>query len=701
MAAKPMLHPESPVTDLTGVTARHAPALAKLGITNVQDAVFHLPYRFQDRTRIQPIASVQAGEECLIAGVIQHLDLRPARTPGSGKVLLCAVADHSGTLVVRFFHFNSQQLQQLAIGLPIRCFGEVRWGFHGLEMVHPEYRLGQTDSEPPAAASGLTPVYPASNGISQAFLRRLAEQALAVPMTELLPESLLCTHGLPELQQALRFVHQPPPECDTEALLAGRHPMFQRLAFEELLAHHLSLRLLRHEARRRYAPALGNGATANGLRQRLLATLPFTLTDAQHRAWREIEADLAQAAPMQRLLQGDVGSGKTVIAALAAAQAMESQHQVVVMAPTELLAEQHLRTFSAWLEPLGITPVWLAGSLSKKQRAPVLTALADGSAPLALGTHALFQEGVNFARLGLVIIDEQHRFGVHQRLALRDKGANNGLHPHQLIMTATPIPRTLAMTAYADLDVSVIDQLPPGRTPVTTVTLPNTRRADVVARVAAACRAGRQAYWVCPLIEESEVLQCQAAEDTAAQLSQDLPDLRIGLAHGRMKSTEKESVMTAFKAGQIDLLVATTIIEVGVDVPNASLMIIENAERMGLAQLHQLRGRVGRGTTQSFCVLMYQPPLSAVGKIRLATVRGTQDGFVISQKDLELRGPGEVLGTRQTGLAQMRIADLQRDQDMLARIAHTAEQLLRDAPHTAPLLIKRWVRAGWAYGGVG
>jgi ATP-dependent DNA helicase RecG len=681
------------LSSLAGIGPQIAQRLEKLGLRTVEDLLWHLPLRYQDRTAIQLISTLKPGEEAVIEAVVEASEIKN----GKKRMLLCLLRDDSGPLMLRFFHFTPAQQKQFVPGTVLRCYGEVREGYDCLEMTHPDYR--RIDPEHPAPLQEtLTPIYPTTEGLNQNLLRKFTEQALNRSVADYLPVSLRRHFHLPELAEALHTVHRPPPEVDVAALQAGLHPAQQRLAFEELLAHHLSLRLLRSQAQTRAAPVLGGSGE---LRRCLLQALPFSLTPAQVRAWHEIEADLARPTPMQRLLQGDVGSGKTVVAALAAAQAVESGYQVAVMAPTELLAEQHLRTFGPWLEPLGLTPLWLAGSLGKKQREPVLAALADGSAKIAVGTHALFQEGVNFARLGLIIIDEQHRFGVHQRLALRDKGAADGLHPHQLIMTATPIPRTLAMTAYADLDVSVIDELPPGRTPITTVIIPNTRRAELVARVAAACHEGKQAYWVCPLIEESEVLECQAAENAAANLSQDLPDVRVGLVHGRMKAADKDRIMAEFKVGEIQLLVATTVIEVGVDVPNASLMIIENAERMGLAQLHQLRGRVGRGAVQSFCVLLYQSPLSESGKTRLATVRDTQDGFIISQKDLELRGPGEVLGTRQTGLAQMRIADLRRDQDLLARIAEAGEILLRDAPQAAPLLIERWVREGWAYGEVG
>jgi ATP-dependent DNA helicase RecG len=572
------------------------------------------------------------------------------------------------------------------------------------EIVHPEYqRLGETADRPVEIA--LTPVYPTTEGLQQLTLRRLSEQALAhlsalsaeQANTELLPPQLLARLGLPELPEALRYVHRPPPDAALSLLEKGGHPAQRRLAFEELLAHHLSRRQIRAEILTHRAPSLG----AEGhLADRLRSLLPFTLTGAQERVIREIEQDLHREVPMLRLLQGDVGAGKTVVAGFAAVQALECGFQAAIMAPTELLAEQHLRTFGGWMEALGLATLCLAGKLSKATREDVLARIAGEPRSLVIGTHALFQDQVRFARLGLTIIDEQHRFGVHQRLALRDKGQGDAGLPHQLIMTATPIPRTLAMTAYADLDASILDELPPQRSPVHTVVMPSTRREDVIARIAKVCREQRQVYWVCTLIDESEALQCQAATNTALELAEHLTDARVGLIHGRMKAEEREQVMGAFKSGGLDLLVATTVIEVGVDVPNASLMIIENAERLGLAQLHQLRGRVGRGTHHSDCVLMYHPPLSDAARARLATIRDTTDGFQIAEKDLEIRGPGEVLGTRQAGLAQMRIADLARDRDLLPSVESTATELLRDHPERIAPLIRRWLGDAVRYGSV-
>jgi ATP-dependent DNA helicase RecG len=603
------------------------------------------------------------------------------------------VQDNTGTLTLRFFHFSSGQQANLRTGTRIRCYGEVRPGASGLEMVHPEYQL-LDDTRPPPLADTLTPVYPATEGLTQQRLRGIVGQALTFlddgSLPELVPADLAADcpliHCGISLADALRYLHQPPPKAPLEVLAAGQHPAQQRLSFEELLAHHLSLLRLRQQMRLQQAPAL---PLATELQQRFLAQLSFTLTAAQQRVSADVIGDLAQPYPMLRLLQGDVGSGKTVVAALAALCAVGSGYQAAVMAPTEILAEQHRANFEAWLTPLGIRIAWLTGRIKGKAREMQMAAIADGSAQLVVGTHALFQDEVQFHKLGLTVIDEQHRFGVHQRLALRHKGS--GLVPHQLIMTATPIPRTLAMSAYADLDLSVIDELPPGRTPVNTVAVSHLRRGDVIERVRNACAEGCQAYWVCTLIEESDVLEAQAAEATAAELHLMLPGVSIGLVHGRLKPAEKEQVMRAFKAGDIDLLVATTVIEVGVDVPNASLMVIENPERLGLAQLHQLRGRVGRGQRESHCVLLYGNLLSRQSKERIRILRETSDGFVIAEKDLELRGPGEVLGTRQTGAMQLRIADLQRDAELLPEVKAAAVRLLARQPQNAALLIRRWL----------
>jgi len=678
-----------PITGFTGVGPQLAARLEKLGLRTAQDILFHLPRHYEDRSRVVPMGSLVPGVSCSVEGEVELAEVafRGRRT------LLVRVSDGSGSLTLRFFHFSKAQHEAFQRGTRIRAFGEARRGPQTLEMVHPEYRILRND-EPAPAAEHLTPVYSTTEGVQQGRLRALTTQALKllaagrIEVAELLPPQAIPDARFPTLADALRYVHRPPLDADLLQLSEGRHPAQRRLVLEELLAHHLSLQQRRLEARREAAPVLaGDGR----LGKAFLARLPFALTRAQQRVHEEIRADLARPEPMMRLVQGDVGSGKTVVAALAALQAVEAGCQAVVMAPTELLAEQHFRNFLDWLEPIGVRVAWLAGKLTAKQRREQLEEAASGRAKVIVGTHALFQEGVEFQRLGLVIIDEQHRFGVHQRLALRQKGARDGQAPHQLIMTATPIPRTLAMTAYADLDTSIIDELPPGRTPVQTVVISESRRAEVVARVAAAIDHGRQVYWVCPLIEESELMQFEAAEQTFAALSAALPDCRVGLVHGRMKPAEKEQVMMLFKNGKLDLLVATTVIEVGVDVPNASLMVIENAERMGLAQLHQLRGRVGRGSVASSCVLMYKPPLSATAKRRLAVMRETNDGFVIAQEDLKIRGPGEVLGTRQTGLAQLHIADLMRDADLLPHVQKIAQRVLRDFPESVTPLIQRWL----------
>jgi len=677
----------APASSLPGVGPALAETLRKLGIDRVQDLWFHLPLRYEDRTRITPIRDLVAGESAQVEGVVEAVETGFRYRPQ----LKVAITDASHeTLVLRFFHFRRQQAQQFAPGLRLRCFGAIRHGQHGLEMVHPQYRVVRGEA---AVEETLTPVYPVTEGLGQQRLRGVIDKALArLPgeaALELIPPELLRPLGLMPLRDALLGVHRPTPDADVQALLAGSHPAQQRLAFEELLAHHLSLKRLRAQVRKHRASALPADPE---LRQRFLAALPFTLTGAQQRVGDEIARDLAKRVPMLRLVQGDVGSGKTVVAALAALHAIANGRQTALMAPTELLAEQHLRSFRAWFEPLGIEVVWLAGKVTGRARDKALAQLAEG-APIAVGTHALMQEGVAFARLGLAIVDEQHRFGVQQRMALRDKGLAGGEAPHQLVLTATPIPRTLAMSAYADLDVSTLDELPPGRTPVRTVAVANTRREEVVGRIRAACAEGRQAYWVCTLIEDSDQLQAQAAEVAHAQLCAALPGLAVGLVHGRMKPKQKQAAMDAFKDGRTALLVATTVIEVGVDVPNASLMVIENAERLGLAQLHQLRGRVGRGSIASTCVLLYQPPLSGLAKQRLETLRETSDGFVIAERDLRLRGPGELLGTRQTGEMGFRVADIVRDASLMPAVQRVGTALLRDHPGLANRLTARWIGA--------
>jgi len=686
-----------PVTALRGVGERLAERLRALGVETTQDLLFLLPLRYEDRTRVVALGEVSAGRRAVVEGevLLTEVAFRGRRQ------MLSRIGDGSGFLTLRFFHFTAGQRESLARGVRIRCFGEVRRGPAGLEMVHPEYRRADV-----AAAAGadehLTPIYPGTEGLTQGRLRQLVgaalDQTAAGDLKDWLPAALLEGSHLPGLLEALEYVHRPPADAPVDVLIDRRHPSQRRLAFEELLAHQLSLKLLRRRIQQDPGwPLAGDGA----LKARLLESLPFRTTQAQARVLEEIEADLALAQPMLRLVQGDVGCGKTLVAAIAATRAIETGHQVALMAPTELLADQHARNFRRWFEPLGIEVALATGRQTGKSREGVRLALREGRAPLVIGTHALFQEGVEFASLALAIVDEQHRFGVHQRLSLREKGARDGRQPHQLIMTATPIPRTLAMTAYADLDVSIIDELPPGRTPVVTAALAEARRHEVVARIRAACLAGRQAYWVCPLIDESEEMPFQAAEETAASLAAALPDLTIAVIHGRMPGAAKELTMRRFKDGEIQLLVATTVIEVGVDVPNATLMVIENAERMGLAQLHQLRGRVGRGHHASSCLLLYRGPLSPMARERLAVMRNTNDGFEVARRDLELRGPGEVLGTRQTGLAQMRVADLARDADLLPRVQAAAERLLEEWPAHAAPLIRRWIGHAEQYGRVG
>jgi ATP-dependent DNA helicase RecG len=686
-----------PVTDLRGVGAALAQRLHALGVETVQDLLFLLPSRYEDRTRLVPLGELQAGQRAAVEGevLLTEVSFRGRRQ------LLCRISDGSGFLTLRFFYFTAQQQHGLARGARIRCFGEARRGLKGLEMVHPEYRR----IDPKAAQvteDHLTPIYPSTEGVTQGRLRMLVRMALDATtdrdLADWLPASLLADSRLPTLREALLCVHRPPADAPVDLLLDRRHPAQRRLAFEELLAHQLSLKLLRQRIQSDPGwPLAGDGA----LKANLLAALPFRLTGAQQRVLVDIEQDLERATPMLRLVQGDVGCGKTLIAALAAARAVQSGRQAALMAPTELLADQHAQNFRRWFEPLGVPVALMVGRQTAKAREAALADARAGDAPIVIGTHALFQEHVEFAALALVIVDEQHRFGVHQRLSLREKGAQDGRQPHQLIMTATPIPRTLAMTAYADLDVSVIDELPPGRTPVKTVVLADARRDEVVMRIRTACLGGRQAYWVCPLIDESEEMPYQAAEETAAALSLALPELVLGLVHGRMPPPAKERTMRRFKDGEIQVLVATTVIEVGVDVPNATLMVIENAERMGLAQLHQLRGRGGGGEHASSCLLLYRAPLSSLARERLAVMRDTNDGFEVARRDLELRGPGELLGTRQTGLAQMRVADLLRDADLLPKVQIAAEVLLRDWPsHVAPL-IRRWVGHAEQYGRVG
>ena len=689
---------QTPVTTLRGIGSRVAERFERLGITTVQDLLFHLPLRYEDRTRLVPLGTLQSGSEVLIQAQVELTEVRF----GKRRMLLSRIADGTGSLTLRFFHFSAAQQQGLARGVTVRCYGEVRRSGPGLEMVHPEYSI-ISDPDNDLIEPSLTPVYPTTDGLHQLSLRKFCALAIDVMtqqpkrLPELLPKAMRKARHFPDLIQSIQYVHHPSRNADTTMLREGQDPAQRRLAFEELLAHHLSLRQLRRTTEHEYTLQIQDPV---GHTRDLHDALPFQLTSAQQRVVDEIFHDLGRQVAMQRLLQGDVGSGKTVIAAIAALAVMRAGYQVALMAPTELLAEQHSRTLLQWLDPLGIRIALLTGKTPAAQRRQLLADMASGSLQCIVGTHALFQADTEFAHLALIIVDEQHRFGVHQRLALREKGRYGDHTPHQLIMTATPIPRTLAMTAYADLDTSVIDELPPGRQPVETAVIPDDRRDEIIERVRVACQSGRQVYWVCTLIDESESLQAQAAEDTAGQLAEILAELSVGLIHGRMKPAEKEQVMDAFRDRKTDILVATTVIEVGVDVPNASLMIIENAERLGLAQLHQLRGRVGRGDTASACVLMYHGNLSENGRTRLAAMRETHDGFEIARRDLELRGPGELLGTRQTGLLQLKIADLARDADLLEDVPAAASNIESNHPELVEPLVRRWVGDRLSYGEV-
>ncbi|AIK17949.1 ATP-dependent DNA helicase RecG [Glaesserella parasuis] len=675
-----------PLTALSGVGAAISEKLSRIGINNVQDLLFHLPLRYEDRTRITPIADVRPESFATVEGFVQLTEVQFGRRP----ILSTTISDGTSKITLKFFNFNAGMKNSLATGVRVKAFGEIKRGRFMAEMHHPEYQIIR-GNQPLELAETLTPIYPTTEGLKQASLRKLTDQALAllerVQVAELLPDEFN-PHKY-SLKEALQLLHRPPPSVSSELLDKGEHPAQKRLIFEELLAHNLAMQQVRMGVQQHFAEPL---CYQTDLKQRFLATLPFQPTNAQSRVTAEIEQDLAKPFPMMRLVQGDVGSGKTLVAALAALLAIDNGKQVALMAPTEILAEQHAHNFANWLRPFGIEVGWLAGKVKGKARTAQLEAIKNGDVQMIIGTHALFQDQVEFHHLALVIIDEQHRFGVHQRLTLREKGAKGDVYPHQLIMTATPIPRTLAMTVYADLDTSIIDELPPGRTPITTVAISEDRRDEVVRRVYQACKnEKRQAYWVCTLIDESEVLEAQAAAAIAEDLQRALPDLRIGLVHGRMKPQEKQAIMAEFKAADIDLLVATTVIEVGVDVPNASLMIIENSERLGLAQLHQLRGRVGRGATASHCVLMYKAPLGKISTKRLQVLRDSQDGFVIAEKDLEIRGPGEVLGTKQTGMAEFKIANLMRDRKMIPLVQSYAKQLTLKYPDTAKQLIRRWL----------
>ena len=692
MPNKTLIEKQLALTQLKGVGPKLAQQFSDWGIHDLVNLLFHLPFRYEDRTRVTPIAALRPQQTYVVQGFVRSSQI----LFGKRRSLSVRIQDQSGSLGLRFYHFTASQKNQFENGAEIRCYGEARRGSSGLEIYHPEYQLVSAEDE--SLEQNLTPVYPATEGISQSRLRTMISQALEMlaadkfQLRELLPTSWLHEWQLPSLNQALQYLHQPPAEANLEQLVAGQHPCQQRLILEELLAHQLSMHRARLKVKQEAAAQIQFMGPSQ---QKIIDSLPFTPTDAQKRVVEEIQFDLNQPHPMLRLVQGDVGSGKTLVAALTAAPMVDEGYQVAIMAPTEILAEQHLLNFTQWFEPLfeqqggGKKIAWLTGKVKGKAREKVLAEIASGEAKLIIGTHALFQEDVDFHQLGLAIIDEQHRFGVHQRLALRGKGKE--LAPHQLIMTATPIPRTLAMSAYADLDVSVIDELPVGRIPINTLVVSNQRRNEIVQRINEVCQGGTQAYWVCTLIEESESLQCQAAEVTAQQLTEALPKLRIGLIHGRMKAQEKVDIMQRFKNHELDLLVATTVIEVGVDVPNSNLIIIENPERLGLAQLHQLRGRVGRGNQQSHCVLLYQAPLGDVSKQRLSVMRESTDGFYIAEQDLLIRGPGELLGSRQTGLQQLTVADLERDGHLLPQVKTMAERLILEHPQYTDAIIKRWM----------
>ena len=681
MSVSPAL--DSSVATLRGVGPGVAQRLQRLGVDCIGDLLYLLPIRYEDRTEIQPLGALRPGSKVLVEGELELAEVVFRRR----RSLLCRIADGTGSLTLRFFYFNNSQQKQLTRGVRVRCFGDVRAGPTGPEMVHPEYKVLSLDSDPPDNV--LTPVYPTTEGIHQQRLRQLTDQALVIlennPMTDYIRDYL--TNDCPSLNDSLRFLHRPPQGSELGALINKTHPCQRRIALEELIAQRLSLRKMSLTRTKEKAFPLKD---TQRLIPKLRSELPYQLTGAQELVISEIVTDLAKKVPMHRLLQGDVGSGKTIVAAIAALVAGSSGFQAGLMAPTELLAAQHFDNLTRWLDPLGVKVVTLIGGILGSKREETLKDISSGEAKIVVGTHALFQRAVQFKNLALMIVDEQHRFGVAQRLEFKKKGKKGRLSPHQLVMTATPIPRTLAMTVYSDLDCSVIDELPPGRKPVKTVAMPESRRPELVQRVLGHCLSGQQAYWVCPLIEESEVINSQAATDLARELEIALPKLAVGLIHGRMKAHDKESTMQQFKNGELNLLVATTVIEVGVDVPNASLMIIENSERMGLSQLHQLRGRVGRGSQVSSCVLLFKLPISKLARERLSVMRDTSDGFLVAQKDLELRGPGDMLGTRQTGIIQLKVADLMRDMDLLPQVIEFSENLLCDFPQSVEPLIKRW-----------
>ncbi|MFV9994486.1 MAG: ATP-dependent DNA helicase RecG [Coxiella endosymbiont of Dermacentor nuttalli] len=687
---------EIPVTSLRGVGPKTNELLANLNIYTLQDLLFHLPLRYEDRTQLTPLGALRCGDQTTIEGFIKFTNINRVRK----RSLSCYIEDATGSLILLFYYFNSQKYHRLMKrGLRLRCFGTIRQNYQGrLEMVHPEFRIIDA-TIPISTEEYLTPVYSTTKGLPQAKLRDLLSQSLSYlkkpdVLEELFPKSLRTDFNLPTLVSSLFYVHRPPPDAPFKLLKLGKHLTQQRLIIEELVAQQIGLLNLRSYAKTCLAPILNLETEGqNKLRQ----ALSFKLTAAQECVISEINKDLKQSYPMQRLVQGDVGSGKTVVVAMAIIKVVENNYQCAVMAPTEILAEQHYLAFQKWLGPLGIQVGWLTGSLNNAAREQVLQKIRQGENQVIVGTHALFQANVVFYKLGLTVIDEQHRFGVHQRLALKEKRSNNSIYPHQLIMTATPIPRTLALTAYANLDISIIDELPPGRKSITTVLISNGRRSEVITRIKQNFKQGKQAYWVCTLIKDSEILQCEAAEAAYKKLRQLLTHLTVGLIHGRLNRNEKDTVMMNFKSGKIDILVATMVIEVGLDVPNASLIIIENAERLGLSQIHQLRGRVGRGKYKSYCILLYQKPLSQYARNRLILIRNSQDGFSVAQKDLELRGPGELLGTRQAGLFQFRIADLSRNQYLLPQAQQVAKQMLKQYPLHATRLLRRWLRNAETY----
>lgn len=678
---------ENACLSLPGVGAQLAAKLAKCHIHSISDLLFHLPYRYQDRTRVTPLRDIREQEYCVIVGHVTKTQTVVAKK----RTLICHVEDKTGVISLRFFHFNQHQAKAMQDKKIIRAFGEVRRFGQQMTMVHPEYQL-LSDEENFVVEETLTPIYPSTQGLSQTRLRQLVSTALdryesELSQLEWMPKDTLTDHRFVSFAEALITLHNPPPDIAIQTLESGQHPALQRIVFEELLAQQLSMAFAKQKRQALSAPSLPPSPQSDTALQ---AQLPFALTNAQQRVCQEIKDDLSKATPMLRLVQGDVGAGKTVIAAFAAMQAIANGYQVALMAPTDLLTEQHSKNLATWLTPLGIKVMRLSGKLKTSEKRTVLEAINTHSCQLVVGTHALFQKGVEFSKLGLVIIDEQHRFGVNQRISLHDKGKQDDKLAHQLLLTATPIPRTLSMTQFAHLDLSVLDELPPGRVPIKTAVMSLDRRDEIITRLANAVQDGRQVYWVCTLIEESESLQCQAAVNTAETLQNALPQVRVGLVHGKMKADAKDATMQAFKSGDLDLLVATTVIEVGVDVPNASLMIIENAERLGLSQLHQLRGRVGRGTQQAHCLLMYQPPLSMQGQERLQVMRDTTDGFIIAEKDMTLRGAGDFLGTRQTGYQQYKLVDLERDKSLLPKVSQTARDLIQHDIHLAKQLVSRW-----------